>query len=48
MKILNMPALAVLAATLVVGCDVRETPANHMTDESSMTSTRSQHARKMK
>jgi pimeloyl-ACP methyl ester carboxylesterase len=32
MIILNLAALAVLAATLVVGCEAREQPADHKTD----------------
>jgi pimeloyl-ACP methyl ester carboxylesterase len=33
MKTLNLPATAVLAAALVVGCELRAQPANHKKDE---------------
>ena len=36
MKILNLPALAVFAAALVVGCAVREQPADRATDATRM------------
>src|SRR5258708_2529012 len=35
MKFLNFPALAVLAAALVVGCEAREKPADQKTVETS-------------
>jgi aspartate racemase len=35
MKILNLPALAVLAAALVVGCNARKQPADRTTDATS-------------
>jgi hypothetical protein len=35
MKILNLPALTVLAAALLVGCAAREQPADRATDATS-------------